>query len=304
MSDPITLVPNQVADTSLSGNIFAQESSDSAALAQDFDDFLTLLTTQLQNQDPLDPTDTTEFTNQLVMFNQVEQQIRSNEKLDTLINVTQASALQQALGYIGLDVSFEGQEFYNAGNGTSNRFIYDLSGEVDDLTLRVVDSDGETVYTQKGSGIPGLQVIEWDGIGDDGQPVQPGNYSLQLDIVPVPGNESVAVELGVSSRVTGIETRAGEIFLAMGDLVVPLSQVFSAELPVGSTNTLITDDETGTDTGSDTGADDTADASDGTGDSADNSTDNSGDDTASDTTGSDTTGSDTTGDDTTGGGTG
>lgn len=278
MSDPITLVPNQTADTAVSGNIFAQDASASTALAQDFDDFLTLLTTQLQNQDPLDPTDTETFTDQITQFNQVEQQIGTNAKLDELIAATQGNALQQALGYVGLDVSYEGQEFYNAGDGSANRFIYDLSDEVEDLTLRVVDADGNTVYTEQASGLPGLQVIEWNGIGNDGEMVLPGNYTLQLDIVPKEGVEQVAVELGVSSRVTGVETRSGEIFLAMGDVVVPLIQVFSAELPVGSTTTTITN------TGDQTGSDTTGDATDGDSDTAD-SGDSDGSDQTDDGTG-------------------
>lgn len=234
MSDSITLTPNTTTSSSSisqSGQIFAEETGDSASLAQDFDDFLTLLTTQLQNQDPLNPTDTTEFTNQLVMFNQVEQQIKSNDKLDELINATMANSLQQALGYIGLDVSYEGQQFYNAGDGTGNRFVYDLSDEVATLTMRVVDAEGETVYTEKVSEQPGLTVVQWDGKDNNGETVTAGNYTLLLDVVPINQKDSVSVELGVSSRVTGIETRNGETYLAMGESIVPLSQVFSAEYP-------------------------------------------------------------------------
>ena len=255
MSDPITLTPNQTANVSQSGQIFSQAESDSTALAQDFDDFLQLLTTQLQNQDPLNPTDTETFTDQITQFNQVEQQIGTNDKLDQLIAATQGNALQQALGYVGLDVSFEGQEFFNSGDGAGNRFVYDLSDEVESLTLRVVDEAGETVYTENVSGLPGLQVIEWDGIGDDGNPVAAGNYELRLDVVPIDPTVPVSVELGVSSRVTGVETRGGEIFLAMGDVVVPISQVFSAELPAtptpvntGTTDTTDTTDTSGDDT--------------------------------------------------------
>jgi len=271
MSDAITLVPNQTS-VAQGGQIFAQESGDSAKLAQDFDDFLTLLTTQLQNQDPLNPTDSTEFTNQLVQFNQVEQQINSNTKLDELIAATQANSLQQALGYIGLDVSYEGQQFYNAGDGNGNRFVYDLSDDVASLTLRVVDASGDTVYTELVNEEAGLTVVEWDGKDDNGSTVAPGNYSIRLDVVPINQTDSVSVELGVSSRVTGIETRAGVTYLAMGEVVVPLGQVFSAELPnsagFGSTGTI------------------------GDGEST-NATDNSGDDTVTGDSGSD--GSDTTG---------
>jgi len=73
-----------VTTTSISGlTTDAQKTTASkASLSQDFDDFLQLLTTQLQNQDPLNPMDSNEFTNQLVQFSQVEQQINSNQKLD------------------------------------------------------------------------------------------------------------------------------------------------------------------------------------------------------------------------------
>ena len=78
----------------------------SVTLAEDFSQFLTLLTTQLQNQDPLSPMDSTEFTNQLVQFSQVEQQINSNKKLDNLVQLQLASVSNVALGYVGLDISY------------------------------------------------------------------------------------------------------------------------------------------------------------------------------------------------------
>ncbi|MEO0393491.1 MAG: flagellar hook capping FlgD N-terminal domain-containing protein [Pseudomonadota bacterium] len=256
MSDPITLVPNQVVNTSQSGQIFSQADEDTSQLAQDFDDFLQLLTTQLQNQDPLDPTDTETFTDQITQFNQVEQQIGTNAKLDQLIAATQGSSLQQALGYVGLDVSYEGQEFFSNGDGSINRFIYDLSDEVEGLTLRVVNEDGDTVYTEKASSLPGLNIIEWDGVGDDGTVQPSGNYTIQLDVVPIDPTEPVSVELGVSSRVTGVETRSGEIFLAMGDVVIPLAQVFSAELPTLAS--AITGDGSSAGTGDGSGDDTTS----------------------------------------------
>jgi flagellar basal-body rod modification protein FlgD len=263
MSTIETLVPNQT-QTAQSGQIFSQADSDSATLAQDFDDFLQLLTTQLQNQDPLSPVESTEFTNQLVGFSQVEQQINMNDKLEQLITATQANSLQQALAYIGLDVSYEGQEFYNPGGGASNRFVYDLSDEVSSLTLRVVNEDDETVFERTGSTAPGLTVVNWDGKDNEGNPVEAGNYMLQLDIVRK-GTDSVTVELGVSSRVTGIETREGTTYLAMGEVVIPLSQVFSAELP-GSNSALVIDDsnsssEDDTSTADDTSGEETDDTS-------------------------------------------
>ncbi len=83
-TDPITTttgLADKAAKTNQSG----------LKLADDMQQFLTLLTTQLQNQDPLSPMDSTEFTNQLVQFSQVEQQITSNQKLDSLLALQLAS---------------------------------------------------------------------------------------------------------------------------------------------------------------------------------------------------------------------
>lgn len=233
MSSLETLVPNTT--NTANSDIFSQSqsSADKTALSQDFDDFLQLLTTQLQNQDPLEPVDSTEFTNQLVGFSQVEQQINMNDKLETLISATQANSLQQALGYVGLDVSYEGSEFYNPGDGSGNRFVYQLSDEVQSLTLRVVNGDGETVFSRAGNTSTDLTVFNWDGLDDEGNPVPAGNYTLQVDVERA-GSDSVTLDLGVSSRVTGIETRDGGTYLAMGEVVVPLSSIYSAELPQGS----------------------------------------------------------------------
>ena len=109
------MVSNVTINTALD-----QQSKTAAAqdkLATDFSQFLSLLTTQLQHQDPLSPMDTTEFTNQLVAFTGVEQQINTNQKLDSLVSLQLGNAMGSALGYVGLDVSYISSEFYNDGNG-------------------------------------------------------------------------------------------------------------------------------------------------------------------------------------------
>ena len=97
-----------VSDVTVSGAVNnAQKTAQQAVgLAEDFDQFLILLTTQLQNQDPLNPMDSTEFTNQLVQFSQVEQAINQNQKLDDLVSLQLGSVSSVALGYVGLDVNY------------------------------------------------------------------------------------------------------------------------------------------------------------------------------------------------------
>jgi len=111
----------------------ARTSNSSAQLADDFDQFLQLLTVQLQNQDPLNPTDTAEFTNQLVAFSGVEQQINTNQKLDNLVSLQLSNTFSSALGYVGLDASYVSSEaFYDGSNDV--KINYAISGDSADTT--------------------------------------------------------------------------------------------------------------------------------------------------------------------------
>src|SRR5262245_30089824 len=109
-----TVIPNttsnvQAAITSGSKNPAVSGSVDSNTLAGNFQTFLTLLTTQLKNQNPLDPLDTNQFTQQLVQFAQVEQQIKQNQQLDTLISLNKAAETTTALAYVGATVAIDGK---------------------------------------------------------------------------------------------------------------------------------------------------------------------------------------------------
>lgn len=208
----------------------APATGDSAKLAQDFDDFLKLLTTQLQNQDPLDPTDTTEFTNQLVGFSQVEQQINLNKKMENLINITSSNSLQQALGYIGLQARYDGNQIYTPGDAGVSNIHYNLSDNVNKATLRIVDATGDTVYTADLTKTSGDHDFEWNGKDFSGKAVKAGTYKALIDIDKLP-ETSPKLKISVSSRVTGIESKKGETYLTMGDFAVPLSGITSADVP-------------------------------------------------------------------------
>jgi len=208
----------------------APEEGDGTKLSQDFDDFLKLLTTQLQNQDPLDPTDTTEFTNQLVGFSQVEQQIGLNKKMENLIGITSANALQQALGYIGLEAQYEGNKIYTPGDGGSSTINYNLSEAVNGANLRIVNEDGETIFTSALSKNKGDNSFVWNGRDSTGAVATTGTYKVLIDIDKIP-ETSPKLTLSVGSRVTGVESKDGQTYLSMGDFAVPLSGIGSAQVP-------------------------------------------------------------------------
>src|ERR1700744_3953324 len=94
--------------SSTSNSVNSTVSSGQAQLNTDYDTFLQLLTTQLKNQDPLSPMDTNQFTQQLVEFAQVEQQMKSNDQLGSLVSMEQSAQQTTALAYVGSTVVVDG----------------------------------------------------------------------------------------------------------------------------------------------------------------------------------------------------
>jgi flagellar basal-body rod modification protein FlgD len=215
-------------------------SDQSTKLSEDFDDFLVLLTTQLQNQDPLSPMESTEFTNQLVSFSQVEQQINQNQKLDQLLGLQLASTSTVALGYVGLDVGYVGDLFYN--NGTDTREVnYALQGDAVSSSVFIKDATtGEVIRELDGATTAGNHSVEWDGLDDDGNPAPEGNYRVTVDALDETG-EAVSASTAVSGSVVGIETVNGVVQLLLeGDAIVPINSILNAKQPATSSSTTTT----------------------------------------------------------------
>ncbi|MET0708690.1 MAG: flagellar hook capping FlgD N-terminal domain-containing protein, partial [Tardiphaga sp.] len=113
---PITVVsaPSTVNSST------ADTSTTTTGIADNFQTFLTLLTTQLQNQNPLDPLDTNQFTQQLVQFAGVEQQLKSNDQLKTLVAMQKSAQSTEALIYVGQTVAVDGKTAKFDGSATWN----------------------------------------------------------------------------------------------------------------------------------------------------------------------------------------
>ncbi|MCB9988728.1 MAG: flagellar hook capping family protein [Rhodospirillales bacterium] len=206
-----------------------QTQQQSITLANDFSDFLTLLTTQLQNQDPLSPMDSTEFTNQLVQFSQVEQSINTNQKLDDMLALQLGSISSVALGYVGMDASYLGNEF--AYDGTSDaKITYAMSEDAYSAKMYIYNESGELVYSDDAPTSIGSHEMFWDGSHSGGGTVEPGTYSVQIDALDPDGNV-IDTSTVVSGRVRGIESQNGVIFLLIGERAVPLNSIINATLP-------------------------------------------------------------------------
>src|SRR3954447_12628807 len=114
MVDASAFIPSAVKSQagttpSTTSGVTMNTASDAGTLASNFTTFLTLLTTQLKNQNPLEPLDTNQFTAQLVQFTGVEQQLKTNEFLETLMLAGQNTAKSDAVSYIGKQVTASGK---------------------------------------------------------------------------------------------------------------------------------------------------------------------------------------------------
>ncbi|MEX1146872.1 MAG: flagellar hook capping FlgD N-terminal domain-containing protein, partial [Sphingomonadales bacterium] len=150
----------------------SRASSAGASLAQDFDTFLTLLTTQLQHQDPLEPMDSKEFTQQLVSFSGVEQQIQANKNLEDVIGKLASQDMAAAVSYIGQDIIAMSDKA-SLRDGAA-QWVYALEGGADDVDLTIKDGNGVTVRTLNGETDAGTHSLNWDGRDENGNQMPDG----------------------------------------------------------------------------------------------------------------------------------
>ena len=212
----------------LSGLGTSSAQASQSQLSSNFDMFLRLLTTQLQNQDPLQPTDTNQFTQQLVQYSQVEQQIKSNDQLTKLVGMQSNLQLQSALSYIGMDVRIAGDTFnYENGDFT---FDYGFNGNAARARINILNEEGETVFTTNGA-LEGdtLHHYTWDGKDINGLDVPPGEYKIQIALLDAEG-KAMTAETAVWGQVTGMEILNGQAILKMGEIPVSMDAVLAAQL--------------------------------------------------------------------------
>lgn len=162
----------------------------SNGIASSFDQFLKLLTTQLQNQSPLDPLDTNQFTQQLVQFSQVEQQLKMNENLAALITANKAAAGAAALNYIGNQIAADGDTTQLVDSKAS--WGYTLPSQPSKSVVTIQDSLGNTVYTEEANLSAGNNTYTWNGRTSTGALAPAGAYKLIIDARNASGGQLAA----------------------------------------------------------------------------------------------------------------
>jgi flagellar basal-body rod modification protein FlgD len=223
----ISNVSTTTSSTSSAASTAGAAGSNAAQqLAGNFDTFLQLLTTQLQNQNPLDPLDTNQFTQQLVEFAGVEQQINMNTNLQTLISMQQTSEATSALQLVGSTVTVGGQTA-TLSNASNSSAIWNLTAASPaTANLTITNSSGQTAFTGTMALSAGSQSFSWNGIGNNGQTWPDGTYKLTVTATGANG-QAVNVSSQVQGVVSAVNTNTNPPTLTVSGQTVQISQITS-----------------------------------------------------------------------------
>ena len=197
----MSIISATSAAATASASKSAASATDGAMIADNFQSFLQLLTTQLKNQNPMDPLDTNQFTQQLVQFAQVEQQIKSNSQLEALLSLEKAAQSTVALAYVGQSVVVDGA---TTALGTEGASWMMALGKPSTVKVVITDSTGQTAYTGTFAMQAGVQKFNWDGKGNDGRAWPAGNYTISATATDASGQD-VAVSTEIEAVVDSVD---------------------------------------------------------------------------------------------------
>jgi len=213
----VTGVSNTVSTTTTTPS--AAESS-GVSLAKNFDTFLTLLTTQLKNQDPTSPMDSKEFTNQLVMFSQVEQSINQNKNLEKLLAMFATQQNSNNLNFIGKIVDVDDNQV-ELQQGGSAFWSYELPAGTTSVKYNILNADGKVVRsvtsTAPNGGFPkGRIELAWDGKDGEGNALPAGKYKLEVAAKDSGGKTIDGTKVYARGYVSSLDTVDGQQYLVVG----------------------------------------------------------------------------------------
>jgi flagellar basal-body rod modification protein FlgD len=194
-----------------------------ASLSSNFNNFLTLLMTQLKNQDPSSPMDANSFTTELVQFSSVEQQINTNASLNTLIQLTQAGDVAQATAVVGKQVTVQSSQMPLQNSSGTLVFTAAAAGPA---TITVQNANGSTLRQVSVNAAQGANTWNWNGTNSSGQTIPDGAYTVTVTS-GAPGVAATALPFTVVGTATGVTAANNVVNLQLGALSVPFSNVVS-----------------------------------------------------------------------------
>lgn len=190
-------------------------------IASNFTTFLQMLTTQLKNQDPTSPMDTNQFTQQLVQFAQVEQQMKSNSQLTSLVALQQADQATALLSYVGATVAVDGSSAV-LKNGSAGWNL--AATKPATATVTISAASGQTVFKTTVPVNAGSQSFVWDGRGNDGKQWPDGTYKISVTAVDA-NNQATSVATEVQGKVDSVDLTQSPPTLSINSQDYALTQI-------------------------------------------------------------------------------
>lgn len=194
-----------------------------SSLSDNFSTFLNLLMTQLRNQDPTSPLDSNQFTSELVQFSSVEQQINTNSDLAQLIQLTQASQVEQSAGILGRPATVSSSQLSLQNGHATVNFQTPAS---EPINITIYNALGTAVDAVSVTSAAGRNTWTWNGTSASGTTMPDGAYGVTVTAVNSTGIVS-QVPFTITGTATAVTNNAGTVDLSMGSLSVPFSSVQS-----------------------------------------------------------------------------
>jgi flagellar basal-body rod modification protein FlgD len=219
----MTTIAGAALGAASSATTTSKANSSSTTIANNFDQFLQLLTTQLKNQSPLDPLDTNQFTQQLVQFASVEQQIKTNDNLTSLLTSNKTSNVTNALGFVGARVTADGTTSALKSGSAAWQLNAPRTGNA---TIVIKDANGNEVYSTTTTLSAGDQTLNWDGRKTNGGQAADGQYTMVLSAKDANG-QVMTVASEISGTVDGVDVTGDVPVLDIGGILIPVTSVKS-----------------------------------------------------------------------------
>lgn len=227
MSSIASVAAQQQANTTSSSSTSSSDSTSGQnaidQLSGNFQDFLQMLMTQLQNQDPTSPLDTNEFTQELVEFSGVEQQINTNTSLNQLISLNQASEIIQGSALAGKTVNVDSTSMPLQDGSGSLTFT---APAAENVLINITNSASQTVNSAIVSATAGQNTWTWNGQSSSGTQMPDGAYNVSVTAIGT-NSGTAAVPFTVSGTITGVTSGTSGVNLQFGTLAVPFTDITS-----------------------------------------------------------------------------
>jgi flagellar basal-body rod modification protein FlgD len=212
----------------VSQQTLAAAASSTSTSGADFNMFLKLLTTQMQNQDPLDPMKTSEYTQQLAQYSQIEQTVQQSGTLKEILARLSTQDLAQASGMIGKQAVFDSAA---SGLGTAPAgWAYTPAPAATSMVATITDATGNIVATRTIAPADATGRFTWDGTRDDGSVAKPGSYTLALAATNASGS-AFAIAANGTGTISGVSQAGGVLAVAVNGIIMPLSSLTSVSTP-------------------------------------------------------------------------